>query len=417
MSELVIRGGNSLFGEFKVQGSKNAALPIMAAALLIDGAVELTNVPDITDVEDMCDILRTLGCKCERNDKTIIIDAKNASPGNVEARLTEKMRSSVFILGPLLARFGEANIHMPGGCAIGKRPIDLHLSGLRSLGAVIHDYGDRIVAVSVNLRGCQICLSYPSVGATENILMAAVLAAGITAIKGCAKEPEIVELCHFLNRCGAKITGIGSDTLIVQGVKPTELHPVSYSIAGDRIATGTYMYACAVCGGNVEINGICPLHLKAVCSHLSKMGCVIYEYENSIRIKSTGYLLPADVSTGPYPLYPTDMQPIAMAALTKAGGISKVTENVFEDRFKTADWLKCFGARLHVDNKSAIIIGVSCLCGTHATACDLRGGAALIIAGLMAEGESYISGLSFIDRGYERPEGVLRELGADICRR
>lgn len=418
MSEIIIQGGKRLNGSFKIQGSKNAVLPIMAAALLCEGVTELTNVPRITDVTDMCEILDILGCKCIwKEQHTLLIDAKKACPRNIEACLTERMRSSIFLLGPLLARFGEANLHLPGGCCIGKRPIDLHLAGLRSLGAVIHEREDGISALCLEMRGSTLCLRYPSVGATENILMAATAAKGYTRIVNCAREPEIVELCLFLNACGARITGIGSGTLQIQGVAPSELHAVRYEVGGDRIAAATYLYAAAGCGGHICVEGIYPVYLRAVLDHLAKMGCIIYEHEQAVELLTNTVPLPADVVTGPYPEYPTDMQSIAMAVLGRARGMAVISERVFEARFLVAKELEKFGVRLKVQGRSAMIYGTDELHGATAHATDLRGGAALMVAGLMSEGETVLLDVSHIDRGYEAPEHVLSGLGADIWRR
>lgn len=394
----------------------------MAASLLCTGITRLKNVPVISDVFDMCDILRKLGCECVWEDEhVLLIDTRNACPRNIEADLTERMRSSVFLLGPLLGRFGEANLHLPGGCAIGVRPLDIHFAGLRSLGAVISAREESITAICIDLRGGEIILRYPSVGATENIVMAAVCAKGFTTIKNCAREPEIVELCLFLNGCGARIKGIGSSTLIIEGVPHTELYPSVYRVGGDRIAAATYLYAVAGCGGEVCINGIYPSYLTAVIDHLTVMGCDLRSNKDSIELRSncgqaSTKPAAADISTGPYPLFPTDMQSIAMAVLTSACGVSHVTENVFEGRFLVINELKKFGVRLKVRGRSAIIYGAENLKGACAQATDLRGGAALLVAGLMADGETHITGLNHIDRGYEAPEKVLRSLGADICR-
>lgn len=390
----------------------------MAAALLCEGVTELANVPRITDVTDMCVILETLGCKCVWKERhTLLIDAVNVCPRNIEACLTERMRSSIFLLGPLLARFGEANLHLPGGCCIGKRPIDLHLAGLRSLGAVIHEREDGISALCLEMRGSVIHLRYPSVGATENLLMAAAAAKGYTRITGCAREPEIVELCLFLNACGARITGIGSEMLQIQGVDPADLHAVHYEVGGDRIAAATYLYAAAGCGGHICVEGIYPVYLRAVLEHLSQMGCIVYEHEQAVELLANTRPLPADIVTGPYPEYPTDLQSIAMAVLGRARGIAVVSEQVFENRFLVAKELEKFGVRLKVRDRSAMIYGKDVLHGSTVHATDLRGGAALIVAGLMSEGETVLLDVSHIDRGYEAPEYVLRGLGADIRRR
>jgi UDP-N-acetylglucosamine 1-carboxyvinyltransferase len=326
------------------------------------------------------------------------------------------MRSSIFLLGPLLARFGEANLHLPGGCSIGKRPIDLHLAGLRSLGAVIHERPDGLSALSLGLRGNEIRLTYPSVGATENILMAAVAAKGYTRIAGCAMEPEVVQLCLFLNSCGAKIYGIGSSSLLICGVEPENLHAVSFAVEGDRIAAATYLYAAAGCGGHIRVEGIRPSVLDQVIAHLVRMGCRCEMGEQYVELWASGQCLPADVVTGPYPAYPTDMQSMALAVLAGAAGSSVVTERVFEDRFKVTDELKKFGVRLQVRGRSVMIYGNDALEGNTVCAPDLRGGAALMIAGLMARGETRILQVAHIDRGYEEPEQAFRNLGAAIFR-
>ncbi len=417
MEEIIIRGGRPLNGSITIQGSKNAVLPIMAASLLCTGVVCLTNVPRISDVTDMCDILKSLGCKCNWEDEhCLFIDSADACPRNIEADLSGRMRSSVFLLGPLLGRFGEANLHLPGGCQIGLRPLDIHFAGLRSLGAVVRERDGCIAAIALRLVGCEIVLRYPSVGATENILMAAVTAEGYTTMKNCAREPEIVELCMFLNACGARIRGIGSDTLVIKGVSCENLHATEYRVGGDRIAAATYLYAVAGCGGFVHVDGVYPVYLSAIIKHLAALNCDLRTGKDWVELSGNGQLCPADISTGPYPGFPTDMQSIAMAALLRANGVSHVSENVFEDRFLVINELKKFGVRLKVCGRSAIIYGAEKLKGANVQATDLRGGAALLVAGLTADGETHIAGLNHIDRGYQTPDEVLKCLGADICR-
>ncbi len=417
MEEFIIRGGRRLSGSLRIQGSKNAVLPIMAASLLCTGTTRLVNVPRISDVCDMCDILRCLGCVCEwETEHALLINTVNACPRNIEAELSERMRSSVFLLGPLLARFGEANLFMPGGCRIGARPIDIHLAGLRSMGCVISEKDGCIAAICLQLMGCRINLRYPSVGATENILMAAVCASGYTTITNCAREPEVVELCLFLNECGARIKGIGSDTLIIQGVECKDLHATEYRVGGDRIAAATYLYAVAGCGGQIHIDGIYPAYLSAIMEHLRRMKCDLRTGKDWVELFRDKPIYGASVSTGPYPGYPTDLQSIAIAVLLSANSISHVSENVFEDRFLVINEMKKFGVRLKVCGRSAIIYGIEKLKGASVQATDLRGGAALMIAGLEADGETHITGLKHIDRGYEAPEYILKTLGADICR-
>ena len=408
-----ITGGHTLDGTCFVQGSKNASLPIIAAALVCPARTELTNVPRLRDVDAALRILRHLGCTAEQRQNDVYIDSTCISGSSIPDFLMEEMRSSVIFLGALVARCGEARLSLPGGCQLGKRPIDLHLDALRRMGAEITEDGGEIVCIAKKLRGTTIDLSFPSVGATENIMLAACSADGKTVITGAAREPEIVALQDYLVSLGAEISGAGSSVVTIEGFHPRTA--VGFRILPDRIVASTICCAVAASGGAVELRGVVPEHFLTVLSFLNRSGCDIIIKKRTVRIRSDGKLhSPGRIATKPYPGFPTDAQPVLMAALLKAEGRTTILENIFENRFRQVTELKRLGADIVTDGRRAEIWGVSCLHGNALNATDLRGGAAMIVAGLTAEGETVIFDEGHITRGYENFDMRLRTLGADI---
>ena len=415
MDTFVIDGGRQLYGSITVQKAKNAVLPLLAASVLTDEQVKIRGVPTITDVENMLRILTEVGCNIKRQNGCAVIDSSNAVSHEIPTRLTKELRSSVFMLGSVLTRFRRARISYPGGCDIGLRPIDLHLSGLKRLGVKITEDGGYIDCEADILRGAEILLDFPSVGATENIILAAVKAEGITVIRNAAKEPEIVDLQNFLNAMGANVRGAGGGTIVIEGVK--RLHGVDYTPIGDRIEGGTYLIAGAICGGEVAINGVLPENIAALLHKLRENGCKIHIKNDKIILQSTGALRAANlVETMPFPGFPTDMQAQYATLCATAKGTTVVVENLFETRYKYAGELKRMGADITVRDRTAIIRGVEKLHGARVTAGDLRGGAALVLAALGAEGQSTVIDLSHVDRGYADFEYKLKKLGAKIRR-
>lgn len=408
-----IRGGNTLEGACFVQGSKNATLPIIAASIISPARSELMNVPQLRDVDAALRILRHLGCTAEQRQNEVFIDSTYLSGSSIPHSLMEEMRSSVIFMGALLARCGEARLSLPGGCQLGKRPIDLHLSALRKMGAQIEEDGPEIYCRAERLRGAEIELPFPSVGATENIMLAACSARGRTVIRGAAREPEIFALQDYLAAMGAKISGAGSDTVTIEGFA-TSGRAVC-RIIPDRIVASTIACAAAAVGGNVEMRGVAPEHFSTVLYFLNQAGCDIISNNRAVRVKSTGRLkAPGEISTQPYPGFPTDAQPVLMAALLRAEGKTVITENIFENRYRQVPELRRLGADIITQGRRAEIWGVDCLHGTALNATDLRGGAAMIVAGLSADGETVIFDDGHITRGYERFDVRLRALGADI---
>lgn len=403
MSVIHVHGLHSLKGEINIQGSKNAVLPVMAASLLHRGTIVINNVPRIQDVSCMMGILEYLGCVCALDGHTLTIDTREVSSTRIPESQVKQMRSSVMLLGPLLGRLQAAVTCRPGGCSIGKRPIDLHLYALRRMGADIRMEGDRITASTIGLKGTEIDLAYPSVGATENALMAAVAASGTTCIRGAAKEPEIMELCRFLTAMGAGISGTGTDTLLVKGQQP--LHDTVFEVAGDRIVAGTYLGAVMAAGGDVLLRSAPAHHMEEVLSAAVQMGAEITLEPHGVRVCMEGRPRPVQIRTGPYPEFPTDLQSVMVAVAAVADGVSRIEETVFEGRFGTAKELQKLGAHIIINDRTAEIDGISPLTGGPVCAGDLRGGAALVVAALAAEGATMISGYSHIHRGYE-----------DICR-
>ena len=415
MGNFAITGGNRLRGEVEVQTSKNAVLPLMAAAVLTGEPVRLRRCPAIADVRNMGEILTGLGCEVSREGEDLIIDAGPADRCEMPTGPAKELRSSIFLLGPMLGRFGRAVVAYPGGCDIGLRPIDLHLKGLACLGAEISEQGGAIVCDGRKMRGGLVHLDFPSVGATENIMMAAVRAKGRTRILNAAKEPEIADLQAMLNRMGARVYGAGCSTVEIEGVE--ELHGVEFRPIPDRIAAGTLMIACAMCGGEILLKNVIPEHLSSLIFKLRESACKITLFDDKIRIAADGR--PRNVhkvETSPYPGFPTDLQAQYLALLTVGEGTGMILETIFETRFKHAAELIRMGADITVRDRIAMVRGVERLHGAEVRAHDLRGGAALVLAGLAAEGETVVRDIGHIDRGYERLEDTLSALGGNIRR-
>ncbi|KIL41752.1 UDP-N-acetylglucosamine 1-carboxyvinyltransferase [Gordoniibacillus kamchatkensis] len=415
MEKLFIEGGRPLSGAISIHGAKNAALPILAASLMASGVHTLHNVPDLLDIQTMLQIVCGLGCKAELQGDTVTINTATADSYHVPEQLMKQMRSSIFLMGPLLARFGRVHVSQPGGCAIGERKIDMHLKGLESLGARIEETPQSIICTAGQLHGADIVLDFPSVGATENIMMAAVKAKGRTTIYNAAREPEIQDLQNFLNAMGADIIGAGTDTITICGV--TELQPVAYRIIPDRIVAGTVMVAAAATKGNVTLEHVNPAHLTSVIHALKRAGVQMTVGDDIINVNCLGRPRAVErIVTSPYPAFPTDLQAQIMVLLTLADGPSIVKETIFEGRFKHVDELSRMGADIRVDLNSAFIRGVPRLYGATVEATDLRAGAALVIAGLAAHGTTVVEQVHHIDRGYDRIEQMLNRLGANIRR-
>jgi len=409
-----IRGGRPLRGQTRVYGAKNAALPILAATVMMEGTCQVEDVPALEDVHVMLDILRTLGAAVTYEDHVVTVNASNIRSANVPMDLMKRMRSSIFLMGPLLARFGEVRISKPGGCVIGQRPIDYHLRGMRALGATIEEKHGYIRCTSNRLYGAHITFDFPSVGATENLLMAAALADGVTIIENAAREPEIVDLARFLRSTGALIEGAGEDTIRVEGVH--HLRECRYRIIPDRIVGGTLLLAAAATKGDLTLQGLDPNHLGAVLGKLRDSGVRVQTDHDIITVDCPNRVQAVDFRTAPFPGFPTDLQAPFMAFLSTAEGTSVIRENIFEARFKHVNDLTRMGADVSVDLRTAIVRGVSQLSGATVESTDLRGGAALIIAGLMADGVTRVEGLQHVERGYQQLDVYLRDLGADIER-
>jgi len=411
--KLIISGGNRLQGTVKIDGAKNSALSIMAATLLTKDVCILRNVPRLTDVDTMAAVIRKLGVKIEwKEDNNLYIDSDNFNNYEAPYELVKMMRGSILVMGPLLARLKKAKISLPGGCAIGARPVDYHLKGFEALGAQVEVEKGYIEAKVNILKGDEIYLDFPSLGATENIMMAACLAEGITTIENAAKDPEVVELGHFLNKMGAEVEGLGTDLIKIEGVK--KLHGIDYTIIPDRIEAGTYMIAAAITGGDVLIEKADPLLLKPLIVKLEEAGVRIELEKNLIKVIGPDRVKAVDIKTLPFPGFATDMQPQFMALSCVAKGTSVITETVFEKRFVHIGDLIRMGADIKVEGHSAIIKGVEKLSAAPVMASDLRGGAALVLAGLVAEGITELSRIYHLDRGYVKLEQKLTSLGADI---
>ncbi|NNU90130.1 UDP-N-acetylglucosamine 1-carboxyvinyltransferase [Anoxybacillus sp. CHMUD] len=416
MEKIIVRGGKRLSGTVKVEGAKNAVLPVIAATLLAsEGKSVIYDVPELSDVYTISEVLRHLQADVTVGNNNIVVDASGELTIEAPFEYVRKMRASVLVMGPLLARKGRARVALPGGCAIGSRPIDQHLKGFEAMGATVK-IGNGFIDAEVNgkLRGAKIYLDFPSVGATENIMMAAVLAEGTTVIENCAKEPEIVDLANFLNAMGAKVRGAGTGTIRIDGV--TTLYGAEHTVIPDRIEAGTFMIAAAITGGNVLVQGAVPEHLTSLIAKLEEMGVTIVEEDSGLRVIAPDKLKAVDVKTMPHPGFPTDMQSQMMALLMKAEGTSMVTETVFENRFMHVEEFRRMNADMKIEGRSVIINGPCNLQGAEVAATDLRAAAALILAGLAAEGYTRVTELKHLDRGYVRFHEKLAALGADIER-
>ena len=416
MSELVINGGKKLSGEICVQGAKNSVLPVLAATVLCGGECVIHNCPQLSDVETSLKILAHLGCGCKKDGDTVAVNARDISDYSIPDTLMREMRSSVVFLGAVIGRTGKAVISSPGGCELGPRPIDLHLSSLNKMGVTVKEEHGYLNCTAENgLHGAEITLNFPSVGATENIILAAVLAEGNTVIHGAAKEPEISDLADFLNSAGARINGCGSDTVRIRGVKT--LGGAEHSIIPDRIVAATYMACAAVTGGNITLKNVMPPHMASILWLFNESGCKVNINGKSINLLSPQRLLRVPtVRSLVYPGFPTDAGPIAAALLCKADGTSVFVENIFENRFRYVDELKRFGAKIKTEGQIAVIEGVTELSAADCKSTDLRGGAALVIAALAANGKSKIGEIQHIERGYEDIAENLRVIGADISK-
>ena len=414
MDKYIIEGGAVLGGEVGIQSAKNAVLPLLAASVLTDGPVAIHKCPRIADVLNMVGILGELGCRTRFEGETMCIDSADAANHEIPAARAKELRSSVFMLGSVISRFGRARIAYPGGCDIGLRPIDLHLNGLRRLGVSVSEDGGYIDCSCGRLRGAEVLLDFPSVGATENLILASAKAEGTTVIRNAAKEPEIVDLQNFINRMGGKISGAGSAVIVVEGVK--KLHGAEYTPISDRIEAGTFLIACAMCGGSIALKNADAVNIASLLHKLREISCKIRSENDKIYIECTRRLSPKIVETSPYPGFPTDLQAQMTALACICEGATVIVENLFETRFKHVPELIRMGADITVRGRSALVRGVPRLHGADVFASDLRGGAALTLAAISAEGLSSVTDLSFIDRGYSDFEYKLRALGARIRR-
>lgn len=418
MDQLVIKGGRRLTGIVRSSGAKNAVLKLMAASVLANQPCLICNVPrKITDVEVMIGVLRGLGVHVTWEDATSLrLDPRGDLGYHAPDELVREMRASIQVIGPLLGRVGRARVYQPGGCVIGQRPIDLHIKGLTALGAVVIEEHGYIEVRGERLHGAEIHLDFPSVGATENLMAAAIIAEGTTVIRNAAKEPEIIEEQNFYNRLGARIRGGGTDCIRIDGVQRLNDREIDYAVIPDRIEVGTFMLAAAITGGDVTVTDVIPEHVEAVTAKLRETGAEVIQGEDSIRVIGPARPCPTDVTVLPYPGFPTDLQSQMTALLTSADGTSILTDHVFEARFRYVDELLRMGANVRVEGRSAIVKGVPRLSGAEVVAPDLRAGAALILAGLVAEGQTILQGTKHLDRGYERLEEKLKEIGAEIER-
>lgn len=416
MERLIVKGGNRLVGTVKTSGAKNAVLPIIAASILGTSPSRLDEIPALEDVRTICAVLECLGIKVDASEPhTLKIDSREITSCEAPYELVRSMRASFLVMGPLLARKGYARISQPGGCAIGTRPIDLHLKGFEALGVKIEQgHGYIEASAPEGMTGANIYLDFPSVGATENIMMAAAMAKGTTVLENPAEEPEIVDLANYLNQMGARVRGAGTNVITIEGV--SELHGVQHSVIPDRIEAGTYMIAAAMTGGDVIIENVLPEHQKPLIAKLREAGALVEEDIDRIHVVGSGRLKAVDIKTLPYPGFPTDMQAQMMAMLAVAEGRSKITETVFENRFMHVVELNRMGANITTEGRSAVITGPAHLTGCTVRATDLRAGAAMILAGLVAEGATEICDIYHIDRGYEEIAAKLTRLGADIKR-
>ena len=415
MEQYIIKGGNPLAGEVEIGGAKNAALGILAAAIMTDETVRIENLPDVQDINVLLEAISEIGASVTRVSRTsALINGSGIGSVSVDYEYIKKIRASYYLLGALLGKYKKAEVPLPGGCNIGSRPIDLHLKGFKALGAKVRISHGAIIAEADHLRGSHIYLDTVSVGATINIMMAAAMAEGRTIIENAAKEPHVVDAANFLNSMGANIKGAGTDVIRIRGVE--KLHATEYSIIPDQIEAGTFMFAAAATRGDVIVKNVIPKHLEATTAKLVEIGCQVEEFDDAVRVVATKRLNNTNVKTLPYPGYPTDMQPQIGVALAIAKGTSIVTESIFENRFKYVDELIRMGADIKVEGTTAVIYGTEKLMGARVSAPDLRAGAALVIAGLAAEGITIVDDIVYIQRGYENFEQKLRGLGAEIER-
>ncbi|MCQ2513258.1 MAG: UDP-N-acetylglucosamine 1-carboxyvinyltransferase [Lachnospiraceae bacterium] len=416
MERYIINGGSPLNGEVEIYGAKNAALALIPAAILTEEPVVINNLPDVSDINILLEAIIQIGAKVERIDRhKVRITGATVDSHQLNYDYISKIRASYYLLGALLGRYHEAEVAMPGGCEIGARPIDQHIKGFEALGAKVQITNRQIYAKADELKGCHIYFDMVTVGATINVMLAAVLAKGNTIIENPAKEPHVVDLANMLNSMGANIRGAGTDVIRIKGVE--RLHKTEYTVIPDQIEAGTFMLAAAITKGHVTVTNVIPKHLESITAKLIDIGCEVEEYDEAVSVRCGEKLLPTQVKTLPYPGYPTDMQPQIAVALALASGISTITESIFENRFVYSKELNKMGARIKVESSNtAIINGVKKLTGAHINAPDLRAGAALVMAALAAEGTSVIDGIEYIQRGYENFEGKLRSLGADIIK-
>ena len=413
MEQYIIKGGNPLVGEVEIGGAKNAALGILAAAIMTDETIIIDNLPDVQDINVLLEAISVIGAKVDRISRNkVAINGSMIGEVSVDYEYIKKIRASYYLLGALLGKYKRAEVPLPGGCNIGSRPIDLHLKGFKALGASVRIQHGAIVARAERLTGSHIFLDTVSVGATINIMMAAAMAEGRTTIENAAREPHVVDVANFLNSMGANIKGAGTDVIRIRGVE--KLHKTEYSIIPDQIEAGTFMFAAAATKGDVMVKNVIPKHLEATTAKLEEIGCEVEEFDDAVRVVASKKLCNTNVKTLPYPGYPTDMQPQIGVTLALAAGTSIVTESIFENRFKYVDELARMGASVKVEGNTAIISGVDKLTGARVSAPDLRAGAALVIAGLAAEGITTVDDIVYIQRGYECFEEKLRSLGAEI---
>lgn len=415
MEQYVIKGGNPLYGEVEIGGAKNAALAILAAAIMTDETVTIDNLPNVRDINVLLQAIEEIGAHVERVDiHKVKINGSFIRGVNVDNEFIRRIRASYYLIGALLGKYKHAEVALPGGCDIGSRPIDLHMKGFRSMGADIDIAHGLVIARAKELKGTHIYMDKVSVGATINIMMAAAMADGKTVIENAAKEPHVVDVANFLNSMGANIRGAGTDVIRIVGVE--KLHATEYSVIPDQIEAGTFMFAVAATGGNVLVKDVIPKHLEATTAKLLEVGCQVEEFDDSVRVISDGHLKHTQVTTFPYPGFPTDMQPQMAVLLGIAEGTSTVTESIFENRFKYVDELTRMGADIKVESNIAIISGVKRYTGARVNAPDLRAGAALVIAGLAADGITVVDDIYYIQRGYEALEEKLTKIGAKIAR-
>lgn len=413
MEQFIMKGGRPLKGEVVIGGAKNAALGILAAAIMTDEDVTIENLPDVRDINVMLEAIEEIGARVERIDRhTVKINAAGVQDVSVDDEYIRKIRASYYFIGALLGKYHRASVPLPGGCAIGSRPIDQHIKGFRALGADVSIENGAVVAVADELRAAHIYLDIVSVGATINIMMAAALADGQTIVENVAKEPHIVDVANFLNSMGANIKGAGTDTIRIRGVR--RLHGTTYTVIPDQIEAGTFMCAAAITRGDIVVRNVIPKHLESISAKLLEMGNTVYEYDEAVRVVGAKVQRHTDIKTLPYPGFPTDMQPQMSVTLALARGTSMVTESIFENRFKYVDELARMGSNIKVEGNVSVIDGVERLTGASVNALDLRAGAALVLAGLAAEGISVVNEIGYIQRGYEHFEEKLKLLGAQI---